>query len=495
MATSATSLETIIVSDLHLADAQPVDPRRPYWKAYKQARFFIDRDFAKLLEHVLERATGPVELICNGDTFDFDSITSLPKALPGPTSWLSRARGLSSEEWMSLYKVDVIIDHHPEWFGALREIVSRGHFVVFIVGNHDVELHWPSVQSRILEALDLPEDDLARVRFCNSFYISGKDTFVSHGHIFDPYCAEKNPIDPLILMHGRPRVRIPFGDMANRYMLNGMGYFNPHANENFIMSAREYVSFFFRFIFLRQPLLLVTWFWSAVATLFLVLRDFWTPAMRDPLLVEEKTQAIADRSNATPAMVRSLAALHVPSAATSPFKIIRTLWLDRGALFLAVLFGAWQLMLTINFVWPISPWWILLFLALLFPGFVFYSARVKSPIQHDMLLTDQSAELIAKITGTTQAVFGHTHVPRVKQFGSFRYVNGGFWSPAFKEPTCETRIGTQTFVWLRPSTTNEVRQAQLYEWPPNGDAPRPYDESTAGAEAAPALDDARGART
>ena len=60
---------------------------------------------------------------------------------------------------------------------------------------------------------------------------------MSHGHLYDPYCTEKNPIDPLILVHGRPRVRVPFGDMAMRYMLNGMGYFNPHASENYIMSA------------------------------------------------------------------------------------------------------------------------------------------------------------------------------------------------------------------------------------------------------------------
>lgn len=464
-------IETIVVSDMHLADAQEPHPRRPHWKAYKQARFFIDDDFAKLVDHVLERAEGHVEVILNGDIFDFDAVTTLPDELPGPTSWLSRVRGLASEEWMSLYKIDVIFDHHPTWFGALKNLLERGHSAIFVIGNHDVELHWPSVQERIQERMALTEEERTRIRFCTSFYISNGDTFVTHGHLFDPYCTEKTPIDPLILMHGRPRVRIPFGDMANRYMLNGMGYFNPHANENFIMSGREYIAFFFKFMFRAQPLLLWTWFWSSAATLFLVLRDFWTPEMRDPLVVEEKTQTIAEKSNATPAMVRRFNALKIPSAALNPLKIIRTLWLDRGVLFLLTIYLAWQFLLTINFVWPISPWWILLFITILFPGFVFYSVRVKSPVQHTMLLDQRRAELIGRITGTNQGICGHTHVPLVAQFESFRYVNGGFWSPAFKEPTCETRIGTQTFVWIRAGT----RLAELWEWPPRADDPRPYD--------------------
>ena len=55
-------------------------------------------------------------------------------------------------------------------------------------------------------------------------------------------------------MGGKPRVRIPFGDLAARYMLNGMGYFNPHQSENYIMSAVSYLRFFFRYMLRTQPL-------------------------------------------------------------------------------------------------------------------------------------------------------------------------------------------------------------------------------------------------
>lgn len=468
-------METVIVSDMHLADAEPVEKKRPHWRAYKHRRFFIDADFARLLDHVHSEAQGPVELILNGDIFDFDSILGVPETRPGPVSRLSHVRGLASEEWMSRYKMERIIADHTEWFEAVAKFIAHGHRAVFVIGNHDAELHWPSVQAQVHTALALPEADLSRVHFATAFYVSGEDTFVSHGHLYDPLCTEPSPIDPLILVHGRPRIRIPFGDMAMRYMLNGMGYFNPHSNSNYVMSGWEYVSFFFKFMVRDQPLLLITWFWSALVTLFLSLRDFWHPAMRDPLLVEEKTEAIAARANTTPAIVRRVMALNEPSACTNPIKVARVLWLDRGLLFLATVYGAGQLMLAVNFVWPISPWWGLAFLGLLFPAFLSYSFRVSPQNIEDQLLTKARAELLHQITGVSNVVFGHTHGPKSEQIGPVTYVNSGFWSPAFKEPTCDTRIGTQTFVWLKPNPAG-TRVPRLLEWPPGTEVPHPFSE-------------------
>lgn len=466
---------------MHLADAEPVRKKRPYWRAYKQRRFFIDEDFGNLLDYVHETAEGPVELVLNGDIFDFDSITQLPDEFAGPVSWLSRVRGLASEEWMSRYKMELIVADHPIWFEAVARFVAHGHRAVFVIGNHDVELHWPAVQAVVREGLGLSAEDLERVQFATGFYLSGEDTFISHGHLFDPLCSEPTPIDPLILVHGRPRVRLPFGDMAMRYMLNGMGYFNPHASSYYVMTGRQYAEFFFRFMVRDQPLLLITWFWSALATLLLSLRDFWRPEMRDPLLVEEKTDAIAARANTTPSVVRQVMALNVPSACNSPIQIARVLWLDRGFLFLATLYVAGQLLLAVNFVWPISPWWGLLFLGLLFPLFLFYSFRVSPQDITDTLLTEERAKLLHQITGAKNVVFGHTHGPRAEQIGPVNYVNGGFWSPAFEEPTCEKRVGTQTFVWLEPDADGP-RAPKLLEWPPEGSAPRPYPPSRGALE-------------
>ena len=479
-------METVVVSDMHLSDAEPPHPRRPGWKAYKRREYFFDDDFARLLEHVSQGAEGPVELVLNGDTFDFNNITRLPADPEGEVGWLARQRGLAAEEWMSAFKMGCIIADHPVWFSALRRFLERGHRAVFVIGNHDAELHWPRVQAQVRDALGVANDDRC-VAFCSWFYLSGGDTYISHGNQYDPYCVVQNPIDPLIEVRRRPRVRIPFGDQAQRYMLNGMGYFNPHATSNFIMTAKQYAVFFFTRMLWTQPLLLWTWFWGAMATLFITLSEFMRPAMRDPLYVDEKTQDLASNANATPSMVRKLHALQVPSACTSPLMVLRELWLDRGLLVLGAILLAWQIVLMVNMVWPASPLWVFLPLAAMTPAVLIYSATVRSGVFQAPLLTEERAGLIHQITGVERVIFGHTHVPLLQHIGPVAYVNGGFWSAAFADPECTRRIGTQTFVWLRPDGTG--RRVELLEWPPGGAEPLPYTaaEPNDAPERAPAL--------
>lgn len=466
-------VQTFVLSDLHLTEAHHPDPRRPLWMAYKREDHFIDEDFAQLLAHAKEACGDePAELVLNGDIFDFDAVTQLPEDPPARIDWLARVRGLASEEWMSAFKMEVIIRDHPVWFSALREFIARGNRVVFVAGNHDVELAWPSVQRLIAEALDVEVNGDSLV-FCEWFYLSGNDTYISHGHQYDPNCVVQNPIDPLIEVHGRPRVRIPFGDLAGRYMLNGMGYFNPNATENYIMSALQYVRFFLRYMLLTQPLLLWSWFWSAMATLWISLTEHWRPPMRDPLRVDEKVADVARRSNTTPAVVRKLEALNVASACAHPVNIMKVLWLDRGLLFLLLMFACWQLILHINVALPISTLWVFVPIACVLPPYLVYASRVKATVFDKPLLNTARAELIHKITGAKTVVFGHTHKPLLEQVGPVRYLNGGFWSAAFAEPECKNRIGTQTFVWIRPTPSGE-RAATMYELAPGDDTPKVF---------------------
>ncbi len=487
------NLETFVVSDMHLSEAGTPDPNRPLWMAYKRREFFIDDDFVAFLDFIETSARGPVELVLNGDIFDFDNILELPEESEHPIDRLSRLRGLPSEEWMSQFKMQVIIRDHPHWFEALGAFVRRGNRAVFVIGNHDVELYWPSVQRLVCDALGVPppstmreegarnpdsiippamsaEDDHSRlstndpVVFCEWFYISEDDTYISHGHQYDPNCTLKDPIDPLIEVHGRPRVRLPFGDLAARYMLNGMGYFNPHASENYIMTGTAYMRFFFRYMLRTQPFLPLTWFWGALTTFWVSLRTHWLHPMRDPLLVDEKVRSIAMRSKATPSIVRKLDALHVSSACNNPVRILRELWLDRAFLMLATVFIAWQVVLHINIAWPISPLWAFVPLAVLLLPYIAYASSVKPAVFDQPLLTERQAELIFKITNARRVVFGHTHRPEVVQVGPLTVYNGGFWSAAFSEPECINRIGAQTFVWIHPDKDGKERVAELYEW-------------------------------
>ena len=99
---------------------------------------------------------------------------------------------------------------------------------------------------------------------------------------------------------------------------------------------------------------------------------------------------------------------------------------------------------------------------------------MKSSVFAKPLLNEPLAELITKITGAKRVVFGHTHEPEQQQIGPVTFYNGGAWSMSFAEPECKTRIGCQTFVWIRPSDSGE-RRAQLYEWPAKG-GPKLYEQ-------------------
>ncbi len=89
---------TIVLSDLHLSDAEPLDRRRPLWKRFKRRDLFVDAEFARLLERLTEELTEPAELVLNGDVFDFDSVMQVPYEPRFPVSWLERRRGLAPEQ-------------------------------------------------------------------------------------------------------------------------------------------------------------------------------------------------------------------------------------------------------------------------------------------------------------------------------------------------------------------------------------------------------------
>jgi len=76
---SPTVGHSFVVSDIHLSDAQPMDPSRPLWKRFKGRDLFVDRCFGRFLEHAESLSEGPAELILDGDTFDFDSVMDLPE--------------------------------------------------------------------------------------------------------------------------------------------------------------------------------------------------------------------------------------------------------------------------------------------------------------------------------------------------------------------------------------------------------------------------------
>lgn len=460
---------TIVLSDIHISDAEPVHKHRPLWKRYKRKRFFIDRSFRRFLEYMQSKIEGPIELVLNGDIFDFDSVLAQPQGEEASDShlaagWLEKRRGLNAEEEKSRFKMRTILKDHSTWVESIRKFILAGNRVVFIVGNHDMELHWPGVQQEILDALKLSGEFRDSVRFCEWFYVSNQDTLIEHGNQYDAYCLCSNPIHPLIKKGSRIYVRQPFGNLANKYMMNGMGLFNPHVESNYIMTATQYVAFFFRYMLRTQPLLIWTWFWGAMITLFTSIGEGLLPALKDPLTVESRISQIATRSNASPRVVRSLREIHVHPAIHDHFQILRELWLDRAFLFVLICFASFQIFSVVHLFARVSLLWFCVPLLFFLPFFLFYASSVKSNVFGFMDSVANSAPLAAKICKVKRVIHGHTHIEQHRVIEGVELINTGAWSPSFLDPECRRPFGRKPFAWIRPAENGKGRIATLHEW-------------------------------
>lgn len=466
---------TAIISDLHLTDPEPprhqTKSRHPLWKKFKTKDFYIDESLVQFLEHIQQEVKKNnnekhhIELILNGDIFDFDSVMSLPEKAIYKINWLETRRGLFPRQEKSLFKIKTILDEHRPFVGAMREFLINGNKIVIIPGNHDVELHFPEVQQFIREALSLTEETQNNLVFTSWFYISNKDTLIEHGNQQDPYCICENPLNPFLLDYNELSVRLPFGNVACRYMMNGLGLFNPHVEKNYIMSISEYINFFFKYLVTTQPLIMWTWLWGSVATMGHVVADRFATPFKGHISQESQVNIAAVNSQATPAMVRQLQELFVIPATNNPILIAKELWLDRLFLILFGFIVIYFIVSTLNNYLGISLYWVFLPLALFIPFFLFYARSVTSLVSEykepsEVLLSRQ-----AEIAEVERVVYGHTHVPRHEYYGFVEHLNSGTWSPAFTNVECTEAFERNTYVWIKPGEGGEIsRTAELLQF-------------------------------
>ncbi len=443
---------TAVISDLHLCEAEAPHPKYPLWKKYKTRDYFFDGVFEDFLDKLDERVDGEsIELILNGDIFDFDSVTAKPPAPPYRVSWVETLTGLKPQEEKSVFKVKRILNHHEQWVRSLRDFLKKGHRVIFVIGNHDLELHWPRVQEAIVEALTEEEEDLqSQIRFNEWFYISNSDTLIEHGNQYDPYCLAEDPVNPLIQRFNRLEVRVPFGNLATRYLINRMGFFNPHVDSNFIMSAWEYVKFFFRYMFRAQPQLLLTWLFWSIVILVQSFFDRLLPSVKNPLTIEDRIENIAKKANTKPRVVREMRELFVQPATSHPIIILRELWLDRAFLLMLTLLAVFQIFLLINNFYKVSLFWTFIPILLFLPFFLFYSSSISSEVHEYKEPKEKILVTTGLITGVRRVVYGHTHIPRHELIGPVEHLNSGTWSPAFLDVECKTQVDNKTLVWIEP---------------------------------------------
>jgi UDP-2,3-diacylglucosamine pyrophosphatase LpxH len=129
-------VRTLIVSDLHLGNGGPYDV------------FAGGEALPSLLDAV---ATGATTVLVNGDGLDF-LMNEDPLELDAGRAALQAAAIAGAPASAAVLR-------------ALGRVLARGGEVIFRLGNHDVELALPEVQSVVRGALEQPPEVASRLAF------------------------------------------------------------------------------------------------------------------------------------------------------------------------------------------------------------------------------------------------------------------------------------------------------------------------------------------
>jgi UDP-2,3-diacylglucosamine pyrophosphatase LpxH len=169
----------IVVSDFHLGAGPPDVNQNPL------EDFIADEAFARFLETIRvesDRDDKEVELIINGDFFEFLQVPAVDEFDPGLT--YPPEAYYDSSQTESIKRLDLITAGHPVVFDALSDFIqveAPRRRMTLIKGNHDANLFWPGVKQRLREILGATGQRASMLLFAER-YVSREGIFVEHGH-------------------------------------------------------------------------------------------------------------------------------------------------------------------------------------------------------------------------------------------------------------------------------------------------------------------------
>lgn len=162
-----------MISDLHLGAGHYIDG-----KPNVLEDFHYDEELVEFLKYYSEGefANRTVELIINGDLFDLLAVPFVP--FFDDEFWSEEA---------ALEKLKLILDAHKEVIQAFDNFLSqKNKTITFIIGNHDGELIFPSLQEHLLSRIS----EANRCKFIimapeDGEYTPHKGVRIKHGHEYE----------------------------------------------------------------------------------------------------------------------------------------------------------------------------------------------------------------------------------------------------------------------------------------------------------------------
>ncbi|MBW2700122.1 MAG: metallophosphoesterase [Deltaproteobacteria bacterium] len=448
----------LVLSDLHLCD---VEDHADDWMAYKSSRFVFDKEVAALLRRFTEDAESDGDervLVFNGDLVDFDLVATCPEPAPWPVTRSERRRGLNATEEKSAWKLERVLADHPLFVESLTRFLLAGHRLIYVLGNHDQEFHFPKVRSTLISALQAEASKLNEtlkddcIRFEPWFYLEPGEVYIEHGQQYDHYTSFRHLLDPTVQISGEERIALPMGNLSNRYLMTKMGFFNPFASD-YILSAFAYFwHWLSHYAFSRRSLAFV-WFWGSLVVMGKLLR------IRKRLLKKHVDQdkllgEVADRFGMEPATAQALQKLQQVPITSRFFRIVREFWIDR--VIFMIFWGGGTIALALV---PI-PLWIKLMVPLTsFPLLLFIYEKA---IEGESIFTIESrlpqvARSIGALVPVQVVAFGHSHVPRLIPLSrDLVFVDTGTWAPITEADPHKLAPGYRNYLELRFDDEKEL---------------------------------------
>lgn len=409
----------LLLSDVHLgSDLNDGGATHPRSKE-------IDRDLTDCIAHYTATPPGPRaarwRMVTVGDFVDFVGMSIDPRpgdVLASELTANEKEYGLGGAEDRVLLKLARAEERHPEVFAALRAFVAAGNAITFLQGNHDLELHWPSVQDAFRDRI-CGRDEGARERVDFEPWFVHRDGFVyvEHGHQYDPFCAVPYVLAPLS-PRDPTRVFPSLSDCLLRYIARRTPGLKEYGHED--RGLASYISWG----------LMLGWkgtadlnrrFWACVDMLRHVAAGYETP---EGLAIKKEHEARlaerAARSGVPAGRLEEALALHVPSMTRTPRAVVASLMLDRLGIFavavpamiLLLVYGQWLAAFAFAIVW--------LFLHL-------ELSSLRPSVDPANLMAERARELV-RLFPASFVVMGHTHVPDTRTLGATTYVNLGSWA-------------------------------------------------------------------
>lgn len=226
----------LVISDLHLGAGAVVEGRRNALEDFHSDQELVD--FFKYYS-VGDYSGTEVEIIINGDFLDLLAVPFV--------------KCFDDEYWSekaSLEKLELILKAHPEVMEAIENFLkTKNKRLVYIIGNHDAELIFESLQQRFLEEFD--ESVRSKITLSKDIntYNPAPGVYLQHGHEYEQAHAF-DAYDSIIESSKGDKYFIPsWGSYYVTHVVNKYKQERHHANavrpiRNFLIHGLIFDTFF-----------------------------------------------------------------------------------------------------------------------------------------------------------------------------------------------------------------------------------------------------------